>query len=292
MDRRTFMRLTGGVAAFGAGLTVAERDRIFAQETPFADLGLPELAVTLTEDGFAVSPEEVAEGWALVTFTNELTTDNFNRADLLLLPADVSIEDIMARVANGDPGPAPWAYETTWAGGPVALGGITTHAVVNFIPGDWLVWSAGEPHQGAALTVTEADTTASTLSITADLEVRVDEYAFNGLEKPLAAGAQVWKVSNTGKQPHHMQLFAVPDGTTTAQLLDGWTGMMTGTPVPGAMDMAAMRPVGGMGALSIDQTAWLEFDLEVGTYAALCFVADREQHLPHLTLGMGDGLCG
>jgi hypothetical protein len=46
---------------------------VWAQEgTPLAALNLPVLTVTTTEAGFELSPAEVAAGWTLVTFDNQI----------------------------------------------------------------------------------------------------------------------------------------------------------------------------------------------------------------------------
>jgi hypothetical protein len=254
--------------------------------TAFGDLGLPELTVTLTGAGFEVSPAEVGAGWTLITFQNELPEDNFNSADLMLLPPDATVESVMGEVAQETP-PA-WVYETVWAGGPAGLGGTTSRAVVNLTAGDWLVWSAGESYQPATLTVTEANGASPVApDLTPDVSVTLQEYAFVGLDEPVPAGASLWEITNKSEaQPHVMVLFALPDGVTAKQLVAAFTAMLTGGPAEDAVDLESVRPAGGAGNLSAGQTTWLDVDLAAGTYGAVCFVPDKELGAPHAMLGM------
>lgn len=289
MNRRGFLRTTGGAAIIGMGVPAWGGLPASAQGAdPLAEQRLPEVAITLTEAGFEVSPRETPAGWTLVTFENGLA-EGFSGLDLMLLPADQSIADVMALMATpvAEAGAPPaWVYDTTWAGGPLATAGESARAVVNLTAGDWMVWSGGEAYAGAALTVTAATAAATAPSLTAEVAVEWTEFAFAGLEEPVPAGPRVWKVTNTGAQPHLMVLFAVPDGTTTDSLLASFMGMMSGTPTPGGLDVEQAQPVGGAGTLSAGQFAWLSFDLAAGSYGAVCFFPDEATGAPHLMLGM------
>jgi hypothetical protein len=290
MDRRGFLKLSGSAAILGLGFTAIERRPVWAQgTTSLAGLGLPELTVTLTEAGFQVSPSETASSWTLVTFTNTLPESNDDGPDFMLIPAGQTIDDILNLAATPTAGPPPvWAYETTFAGGPFVGAGKTAQAVVNLTVGDWMVWSAGEPQYAATLLTVTAPGSASPapLSLTADVEVTLQEYAFVGLDKPVPAGQRVWKVTNGGAQPHIMILGKLPDGSTTEQLLASLMAMMTGTPIADTIDLTNTPTVGGCSTLSVGQTLYLPLDLAAGTYAAVCFFPDQQTGAPHVLMGM------
>ncbi len=98
MDRRECLRPSGGAAILGIGYTT-ERRQVWVQETiSQAELGLPELTVTLTEADFQVSPSEVAAGWATVTFANKLAEGD-DGSDLMPIPAGQPSDDVVKAAA-------------------------------------------------------------------------------------------------------------------------------------------------------------------------------------------------
>ena len=112
------------------------------------------------------------------------------------------------------------------------------------------------------------------------------EYAFVGLKAGVAAGPRLWRVTNTGDQPHITILFSTPDGTTTEQLLAGLTTMMTGKPAADGINPESLRSVGGCTTLSVGQTAWIKLDLAAGSHGAVCFSPDAETGAPHVLMGV------
>jgi len=289
MDRREFLRLVGGATILGFGIPALGRRVAWAQGTsPVADLGLPELTVTFTDAGCKVTPSQTTAGWTLVTFTNS-SSEQEDSPDFMLLPAGMSVADVTSVLATPDAAPPSFIYETTFAGGPLASMGKTTQSVSYLTEGDWLVFSAGEPQfAGTTLSVTAASAASpAPVAITADVEVSLQEFAFVGLEQPVPAELHIWKLTNTGQQPHIMIVFPVPDGTTTEQLLATVMGFMTGTPAASAVDLGDAPSAGGCSALSSGQTLYLPLDLTAGTYGAVCFVPDEQTGAPHVLMGMG-----
>src|SRR5687768_15628746 len=70
VNRRRFVQQTAGMVLAAAGSVRLGRRVSWAQEaTPeasaLAGLGLPEVHITLTAQGFTASPSSVAEGWTL-----------------------------------------------------------------------------------------------------------------------------------------------------------------------------------------------------------------------------------
>ncbi len=95
-------------------------------ESLFADLGLPELTVTATNEGFELSESEVEAGRYLVHFVNE--TDNPDiAAGFVRLVEGKTLDDLSFadEMASGTPMPEEmpdvetfaWLYDTYVAGG-------------------------------------------------------------------------------------------------------------------------------------------------------------------------------
>ncbi|HEY7034729.1 MAG TPA: hypothetical protein VH482_25545 [Thermomicrobiales bacterium] len=264
------------------------RQNAWAQGTTSLDgLGLPEIKITMTDAGFTVTPKETTAGWTLVTFTNSSSEED-DAADIVLIPSGMTADDINNSLATPTPSAPSWAFQTTFAGGPFAGKGKTTQDVVNLTAGDWYIFSGGEPQFAADTLTVTAGASASPVAgaLTADVEVSLQEYTFLGLEKPVPAGSHLWKVTNTGKQPHLMIITALPSGITTEQLQASMTAMMTGTPTAGAVDIGNAPFAGGCATISVGTSLYLPLDLAAGTYGALCFFPDEETGAPHALMGM------
>ena len=107
MDRREFLRVTGGTTILGLALPTILRHGASAQgTTPVADLGLPEIKITMTEAGFQVSPSETPAGWTLVTFTNS-SNEEEDAPDLMLLPAGMTADDVVNALATPEAAAPP-----------------------------------------------------------------------------------------------------------------------------------------------------------------------------------------
>jgi hypothetical protein len=262
-----------------------------------AQLGLPELRITITDTGFD-APSEITAGPVLVTVTNAATAMQESAdANLALLPAGTTIDDVaatfgpqMATPTTGEEALPDWIYEATFAGGPIVLPGQSLQAVVDLTPGEWVLFndSPGAPQQPQLLTATESAASPTAMEEPqADVDVQLQEYSFVGLENPIPAGPHLWKFTNTGKQPHIMILFQGPAGITMNQVM---TLLQSEDATPPAdvpyqeSDFNFSQP--GLGVLSPGQTSWLALDLAPGTYIALCFVPDEETGAPHAVMGM------
>jgi hypothetical protein len=266
-------------ALVAGGPMVAAARQATPATSPLEALGLPGFTITATAQGFE-APAAVAAGWYLVTFVNR-TGDGLT-CDLMLLPEGETAGDILA----APPGPSlpAWAYETTFPGGPTSS---TQQAAIQLTAGTWMIWTAGEampkPH---ILTVTPSTGPVTAPTAPADIDVAMQEYAFFGLEQPVPAGERLWKIENTGAQPHFMDVVRLPKGTTQQQLSEAIAAAIMGTPVVGGLDLDRVTGAGATATLSPGQTMWTVFDLEPGTYGVVCFFPDRESNAPHAAMGM------
>jgi hypothetical protein len=246
-----------------------------------AALGFPELSIKITDAGVEM-PASIAAGRYLVTL--EDATEHGVDAFLFRLPEGVTREMVDAAFA-APPDVAPeWWLQAILAGGPTVQSGQTGQVIADLVPGNWIVIGNGHPTQPFTVTGDpSAPIEAADPSVAA--EITLQEFAFLGLDD-VKAGRQIWKVTNTGSQPHFMELIKVPAGTTAEQIMQLLMADDDASPVPGAIDPSQIEGVGGIGALSAGRTGWYVTDLEAGTYVALCFVPDFESHLPHAMMGM------
>lgn len=286
MDRRHLLRLMGSAAVLPlAPPRLDARPAPSAQPVDLAGLGLPELTVSMSADGYSVSSPEIPAGWVLVTFDNR-AGDTANSADLMLVPPNESLDRLLESVAAPDAMPPSWIYRTAFAGAPWAPAGATAEAVVRLEAGDWAVFSPA-PLTPARLTVTGGDAKPpAPVSLAPAVEVTMQEFAFVGLDGVLAAGPHLWKVTNAGHQPHLMTFGPVPAGTTRAQFTESLTAMMDGSPPPEASGPPGPPIAGGCSTLSAGASLYLALDLAPGSYGAVCFFPDPDSGAPHAMLGM------
>lgn len=286
MDRRAFARLIGGAVVVPfAGVMVGGRAVQAQAAADLGGLGLPEVTVTITDAGYQLTPPTAVAGWTLVTLRNRQEAGDTG-ADIMLLPRGETIEGLLAAVATPTAAPPAWVFESTFAGAPWVPAGTSAQAVVLLTAGDWGVFSPA-PLAPSVLTVSGGDgTPPAPPTVNAAVDVTMQEFAFVGLEEPLVAGPQIWRVTNAGRQPHLMTVGQLPEGTTQAQFLEELAATMSGPPPTDESGPAGPSTVGGCSTLSGGQSLYLALDLAVGTYGAVCFFPDEETGAPHVMLGM------
>jgi hypothetical protein len=293
-----------------------------AQGEPLTDLGLPELAITLTDAGLEGVPAETPAGRYLVNFTNNVsdTGDPFNDSwsvEFVRLPAGITVDDLAAIFAGPPEGAAvedatpvteageadamaspgagedPFAflYDAYLAGGPGGPRGETARGVVDLLPGDYAVatFGVGVPSAmtvtGEALATPEAGAIAANATI---VEMGTSP-SFDFTVESLAPGPGVLAIRNDSDQPHFV--FAIrSEGPITeeevmALLMEEDEGSGA-TPVAGSPE-AGLSPAFITGTQSTGTTQYLAVDLEPGYYVLLCFVGDPNQGgVPHSFQGM------
>jgi hypothetical protein len=89
-------------------------------------------------------------------------------------------------------------------------------------------------------------------------------------------GPHTFKVVNQGNQFHEVALLRLNPGKSAKDVL----AALRANREPPASE------VGGSSAISPGQTAWVETDLSVGTYVAICNVPDKNTGMPHSLMGM------
>ena len=298
----TSAALSLGLVAGGLGTGGAlAQDATPAGGATFADtMGLPELAITATDDGFDGLPAETAAGRYVVTFSNQLTDEENASPSVgfIRLPEGQSLADLAPEPPTSeeeelDPAALAWLYEAYVAGGAAAEPGQTGQAIVDLPPGEYVVWNDNPEGLAAAPTMTVTGEMPAELA-EPEADVTVTEvgtgegYAFE-VEGELAPGPQVVAVVNTSDQPHFMELARLPEPITDEQLMAMMMAEEDAPPPPGledfdfeAIELAAYAP-----AQSAGTTQWLAVDLQDGAHWIACWVPDpNNEGIPHAMEGM------
>lgn len=282
MNRRAVLRGGAGALAVASGAVATRPRPLFAQEaTPaatLAGLGLPEVTIAVDDAGFTV-PTGTTAGRLLMTVENTGGKDlHFFAARI---PDEVSDEQLAAEMeAESEPA---WFDMTklTMLGTPdwPAPGG-RAQGVVDVAAGRWLLVDPIDGRDVALWTVGAGAAPAAEPA--ADVEVGLAEMDFTGLDRPVPAGPRVWKITNRGALEHELALLPVPAGSTKEGVVQAIADLLQGKGDP-----SQFAPVGGQGIASKGVTSWQRFDLEPGTYAAVCMSPmPGTDYAPHALEGM------
>jgi hypothetical protein len=301
------------IAVLGsAGVLAQEATPAATGERLFADLGLAEITVTATDEGFTVEPAEVEAGRYLVTLNNEGANPQMF-AGLVQLPEGMTVEDLSYadEVAAGTPmppmemGPSPeqleainWLYEAYIPGGMSTITPVANQAVLDLRAGDYGVWGEDpfSAMSAAALTVT-GDAEAEIAGPEPEAAVTIIEegeggvgYSFR-LEGELQAGLQIVKILNASDQPHFVEASQYPEPVTMDQVMaafmfDPSTGA---TPTPDMIDFERITYAGWAGTQSTGTTQWVVMDFTPGQALLVCFIPDPlTGGTPHAFEGMAE----
>ncbi len=278
----TALLLVVGIIIGGIGSALAQDSN-----PPFAGLGLPELTIVATNEGFQ-APAEVAAGQVLVTLDNQSTIEAEGglAADIMKLPAEITLEAFEdALESDGVPS---FFYDIVFAGAVSALPGEQTQGVVELTAGTWLI--ANIDQLGIApltLTVTD-EAPVEPVAIESAQLVHMTSYGFD-FPDTIAGGEQVWEVINTSPVPHHIVIVKTDKRYTFDEVMLAFEASETGTPVAGAPADGAVSNYGYVGLLSTGQTTWQVLDMEPGEYIVMCFMTDSiDSTAFHAMQGMVD----
>jgi len=291
----SFVRLASAILLLVAGALATPVSLVTAQDASpeagtslLAGLGLPTLEVTVTADGIQ-APAEIAAGPVLLVVTNQ--TDMPVLVDLAQFSGEATVEGYLA-IGESDDGAIPaWAADLVVAGSastpPMGTGSIG----LNLAPGEWtIVVDTEEPgtqlvEPSAAISVT-GEAPAGT-EIAADLDLEFGEYIFS-FPETIAAGPQVWHVTNVHTVPHHAVVFPVDRLYTADEVHNGVMAEFSGTPADEGFSFATsiVGPPIDLPVITAGQEVWLEANLAPGYYVAICFVADPGSDVPHVMQGM------
>jgi len=127
-----------------------------------------------------------------------------------------------------------------------------------------------------ALTVIPAAHPVSMTLPRADVRIDLADYRFN-LSHPLTAGHHVIRVTNSGTQPHEVEIVKLAPGKTPQDVVS-WFPDPKGPP-PGT-------PMGGVVGIVPGVANNFTMDLAPGDYGLICFLPDARDGKPHFMHGM------
>jgi hypothetical protein len=302
------------VALAGSAATAAQDGTPVGEASPvagglFDGLGLPELTITVTDDGYSLDQTEVEAGRYLVTLNNESENPQVF-AWIAQLPEGRTAEDLSYadEIAAGTPIPdmmAPteemladlsWLYETYLAGGPSTVSDVSRQVVVELPAGEYAIGDE-DPFSAvpaASLTVTgepggpvSGQEPEAAVTIVEEGEGGVG-YSFR-IDGELTAGPQIVEVLNASDQPHFVEASQYPEPVTTEQIMasfmfDPSTGA---TPSPDMLDFEQFTFAGWAGTQSAGTTQWVVMDLDPGQAILACWIPDPVAGgVPHALEGM------
>jgi hypothetical protein len=122
--------------------------------------------------------------------------------------------------------------------------------------------------------------TAAAAEPTAIPEITIDaaDFSYTAPESINAGWVRV-RLTNSGKEPHHIQFLRLNDDIT----FEGFQEALQKG--PGA-EMAISQLMGGVGAIAPNGSAQAVLNLTAGEYVIICFVPSPSDHVPHLAKGM------
>lgn len=300
--RRLFVLL--GTLMLVAGLAapaIAQDATPEATEAPpfvtASGLGLSEFDIFITDEGFDV-PSSIPAGRYLVNVTNEASAPS--SAAFFMPPAEWTMEQVQAAFVPGEgeeeTGPdLSWLYRAPIAGGAGAVPGGTGQAVIDLMPGRWVVW-ADDP--ASTIPMAEVQVTGAmpetlrpvtpTVTITATSTEHGYGFSITG---DIVAGPNLVEFYNKTDQPHFvatlvspvpldddqfMQLLMMPDGATPEP--------DSGLPTPADLQF---NPV-GIPSISAGVKVWAVMTFDPGQNIIVCFVPDinSPDMVPHAMEGM------
>ncbi len=319
--RRLFFGLVAALLLFPATMlsALAAQDATpGSMASPFADLGLPTLDITINNDGYQGIPDSLEAGRYLVTLTvAEDTTDNGGGGIAFVQPSGMTSQEFIdflgqmmapqdqgaaaatptdggmgtpaADSGGGDMGAPAFFYDSVLAGGAFAGPGQSVQIVVDLPPGDWVAWGDDPtaPQAPMAFTVT-GEMPSDLPEPVASATISLGEYMIQVTDGQITTGAQVIRVNNVGAQPHFVFGTSGPDGLTNADVEAILQSDMTGTPVASGIDPETdFQDVFGTGTQSPGTSQWVYVpEVPAGPLVLLCFFPDQGDGMPHAFHGM------
>jgi uncharacterized cupredoxin-like copper-binding protein len=248
------------------------------------------VAVIHTKDFAFDAPDSVNAGWTTFHLLND--GPNIHHVQFVRLDSGKTVQDLMPAldaVLGGKAPPTPWM---TFVGGPNAPSpGAESDATVNLAAGTYaLVCLVDIPGHVAhvdkgmvrTLRVT-APTATPAAEPTADVTVALSDYKFVTTGPYTTAGAHTFKVTNSGPQPHEVEILRYAPGKTmkdvgefmaAAESPQGPSG-----PPPGDL-------IGGVSAGMPNAVSYFTVNFTPGKYVMVCFVGDAKDGKAHLEHGM------
>jgi hypothetical protein len=233
-----------------------------------------------TEDDFTfeVDVTEVPSGAAEIELVND--TESEVDGQLVFTSEERTEDEVIAELekATGGKAVADWFQG---GGGPGAVAsGETTSVIQELQPGTYYVVGGDETPSGPLATITVTDEEGAPLP-EADATIEAIDYEFSS--EGVSAGATSILLTNQGEQWHHFLGAKLAEGATIEDATKFLETEQGEPPFEG--DLAEGIPVSST-VMEGGTSQIAELELEQGTYAFFCFIADKEGGPPHVAKGM------
>lgn len=142
--------------------------------------------------------------------------------------------------------------------------------------------AACAPAGQASLPITGKDTTDQPTAAYPEIKIDAADFSYAAPETISEGWVRV-TLTNSGKEPHHVQFLRLNDGVTLEQF--------ESTLKQGEGPALAMtKQQGGVGAVAPGMSVEAIINLPAGQYVILCFIPSPTDHVPHHAKGMIKGL--
>jgi hypothetical protein len=263
-----------------------------------ADLGLPELDITVTATGYEGIPDEIAAGRYLITLTAAEDASDFGLGGIgFVRPSGISGTEFLALMESttGESAtPVDEAavddamFNSHYAGGANALLGESVQIVIDLPPGEWVAWGEDPVvHWEPVIFQVTGEMPAELPEPVADVTISEGEYVIAVAEGELATGSQVMRVDNIGAQSHFIEAGRVDVPIANADI-EAELGMVElGTPSDTDFSIDEnFADAFRTGIQSPGTSMWLATDVQPGTHLLWCFFPDVSDYMPHAMHGM------
>ena len=252
----------------GIGLLVSGAVTGLAQEAS----EIPHTTIEMSADGFN-GPEEMPEGAVLITFENNMEMPAV--PSIARLNEGVTIDEVSEALH-----PSAEVSLISDLGGTMIMPGITFDVTFYFVPGTYVVYNLFDREKFLSFTVVDGEGDGA-VGPDADVEIGLVDFAYNA---PISvpAGSRTIHLENQGTQFHMMLIFRLDDSLTVHKVHELLLQESDSEELPeGVEEVASWFP------MSAGEQAWINLDLEAGTYLLFCSLPDLNGsgHL-HAELGM------
>jgi hypothetical protein len=217
----------------------------------------------------------------LVTLTDESGV-GFSRVEFIQ-PTGTSLEEFLEEADMGD---VLDSYsDSLISGGVTALGGGTNRFVVDFEPGEWIAWGGTSAMQAPLIFEVTGEMPTDPAEPKAEATITIDEIEIGVTDGELTAGMQIVRIDNMGAQPRAIHWLQGPDGMTEGQIrvmeTEEQEAIASGAePEWSGLSFEDLAYLMLSGLQSPDVSAWLEVELEAGTYALFNLTYEDEPTEP------------
>jgi hypothetical protein len=289
---RRWLMATMLLLACASGVAPASAQENAFPAMPLEELGLPEIIVE--SDGVTLTAPAALEADRYFLELDNQSAAASMAVEFYRTPDDSSADELIPafKEAAALNEPPPGFYDSLISGGVSAEPGRTGQAVIDLPAGSWIAAVfvyGGDSEAFLAQPIEVTGDIGEPDDPDADVDVNFEDFAFD-IGSGLRAGDLVWELENDGDQPHFISFYSYPGEVTEASVnaaIAAAYGTSAEPADPGVtpIDLGQLVEVGGSGTMSPNTEAWLQLELEPGTYVVLCQVADRESGLPHSALG-------